>query len=299
MTVLVVGSVALDTVETPFGRVDEALGGSASYFSYAASLFTTVQLVGVVGDDFPDEHLEGFRQRGIDVAGLVREPGRTFRWWGRYQGAMNVAETLNVELNVFGEFQPVVPPQYRDTEFVFLANAAPQVQLQVCRQVPDARLLVADTMNFWIENERDSLLALLREVDGVVVNDQEARQLTGEDNLVRAAREILALGPMFVVVKKGEHGAMLATASGLAVLPAYPTAEVKDPTGAGDSFAGGMMGHLARCAKVSHAVLREALAYGSVVASITVEDFSLRRLAASSIEDVEDRLTELRAMAQL
>jgi len=299
VTVLVVGSVALDTVETPFGRMEEILGGSASYFSYAARLFAPVQLVGVVGEDFPQEHVEEFRRRGIDVAGLIREPGRTFRWWGRYRGAMNVAETLDVQLNVFGEFQPEVPDEYRDAEFVFLANAAPEVQLQVRRQIPGARLVVADTMNFWIENEREGLLALLAEVDGVVVNDQEARQLTGVQNLILAAREVLALGPRLVVVKKGEHGAMLVTETDLFMVPAYPTTAVKDPTGAGDSFAGGMMGHLARCGEVTDVHLREALAFGTVVASLTVEDFSLRRLAACSTREVEDRLTELRQMTRL
>jgi len=299
VTVLVVGSVALDTVETPFGRMEETLGGSASYFSYAASLLAPVQLVGVVGDDFPEEHIEGFRRRGIDVAGLIRQPGRTFRWWGRYRGTMNVAETLDVQLNVFGEFQPVVPDEYRETAFVFLANASPQVQLDVRRQVPGARLVMADTMNFWIENQRDGLLALLGEVDGVVVNDQEARQLTGADNLILAAREILDLGPRLVVVKKGEHGAMLVTETDLFQVPAYPTTKVKDPTGAGDSFAGGMMGHLARCGEVTDVHLREALAYGTVVASLTVEDFSLRRLATCSTQEVEDRLAELRRMTRL
>jgi len=299
VTVLVVGSVALDTVETPFGRMEEILGGSASYFSYAASLLAPVQLVGVVGDDFPEEHVEGFRRRGIDVAGLIHQPGLTFRWWGRYRGAMNVAETLDVQLNVFGEFQPVVPDEYRETEFVFLANASPQVQLDVRRQVPGARLVMADTMNFWIENQRDGLLALLGEVDGVVVNDQEARQLTGADNLILAAREILDLGPRLVVVKKGEHGAMLVTETDLFQVPAYPTTKVKDPTGAGDSFAGGMMGHLTRCGEVTDVHLREALAYGTVVASLTVEDFSLRRLATCSTQEVEDRLAELRRMTRL
>jgi sugar/nucleoside kinase (ribokinase family) len=275
------------------------LGGSASYFSYAASLFTAVRLVGVVGEDFPAGHVEAFRRRGIDVTGLVRQPGATFRWRGRYQGAMNVAETLEVHLNVFGEFRPVVPPAYRDTEFVFLANASPQAQLEVRRQMTSPRLVVADTMNFWIANERQGVLALLREVDGLVVNDQEARQLTGVQNLVSAAREVLRLGPRLVVVKKGEHGSMLVTAAGLFFLPAYPTTEVKDPTGAGDSFAGGMMGHLARTASVAEAVLRKALAYGTVVASLTVEDFSLRRLAESRLEEVEQRVAELDQMTRL
>lgn len=323
MSVLVVGSVALDSIETPFGRVEEVLGGSASYFSYAASLFTAVRLVGVVGEDFPAEYMEGFRRRGIDITGLVREPGATFRWRGRYQAAMNVAETLEVHLAVFGEFRPVVPPAYRDTEFVFLANASPQAQLEVRRQVPSARLVVADTMNFWIANERQGVLALLREVDGLVANDQEVRQLTGVQNLVSAAREILRLGPRLVVVKKGEHGSMLVTATEskgprppavhreagghpperseteLFFLPAYPTTEVKDPTGAGDSFAGGMMGYLARTGDLTDKALRKALAYGTVVASFTVEDFGLRRLAAGRLEEVEQRVAELEQMTRL
>jgi len=299
VSVLVVGSVALDTVETPFGRVEEVLGGSASYFSFAASPFTSVRLVGVVGEDFPAEHIEQFRRRGIDVTGLVRQPGRTFRWSGRYQGAMNVAETVDVQLNVFGDFQPVLPAEYGDSPFVFLANASPQVQSQVRQQLADAQLVVADTMNYWIENEPQALRDLLAQVDGVVLNDEEARQLTGTHHLVEASREILRRGPRFVVVKKGEHGSMLTTVDGSFILPAYPTAAVKDPTGAGDSFAGAMMGHIARRGEVTEAVLREALAYGTVVASINVEDFSLRRLAACGLAEVEERLAELRRMTQL
>lgn len=298
MSVLVVGSVALDTIETPFGRVEEVLGGSASYFGYAAALFTEVRLVGVVGEDFPQEHIEGFRRRGIDVEGLQRRPGRTFRWSGRYQGTMAVAETLEVQLNVFGEFEPVLPASSRDTPFVFLANGSPRVQLEVRRQVPSARLVVADTMNYWIENEREALLSLLAEVHGVVLNDQECRQLTGLDNLIAAGRRILERGPRFVVVKKGEHGSVLVTPEGLFLLPAYPTARVKDPTGAGDSFAGGMMGHLARSGEVSEGRLREALAYGTVVASLTVEEFGVRRLAAAGPQEVEARLAELRAITR-
>ncbi len=299
MSVLVVGSVALDTVETPYGRLQDVLGGSASYFSYAARFFAPVRLLGVVGEDFPETHVEDFRRHGIDVTGLVRKPGRTFRWTGRYQGAMNAAETLDVQLNVFDGFRPVVPDAYRDTDFVFLANAAPQTQLEVRRQLPDARLVVADTMNYWIENEREALMELLREVNGVVLNDEEAGQLTGSQHVITAAGRIRQMGPQFVVVKKGEHGAVLVGADGVFLLPAYPTAEVKDPTGAGDSFAGAMMGHLARCGEVTLAALKEALAYGTVVASITVEDFSLRRLAGASLEDVEERLAELRRMTQL
>jgi len=297
-SVLVVGSVALDTVETPHGRVEEVLGGSACYFSYAAGLFTRVRLIGVVGEDFDGSYVEGLQKQGIDVEGLVRRPGKTFRWSGRYRGTMNAAETVDVELNVFGDFDPVVPEKYLDTKFVFLANGSPHLQHKVRRQLPDATLVVCDTMNLWIETERAALVELLGEVHGVVLNDDEARQLTGRDNLIRASREILDMGPDLVVVKKGEHGALLALPEGFAVLPAYPTLEVVDPTGAGDSFAGAMLGHLARCGEVTETSLREALGYGTVVASITVEDFSLRRLCSCTLAEVEARLDELRRLTR-
>jgi cytidine kinase len=231
MSLLVVGSIALDSVETPFGVVDNALGGSATYFSYAASYFTPVRLVGVVGEDFPPEHRMLLQERGIDTAGLVVEKGgATFRWRGKYEGDMNMAETLEVHLNVLGTFDPDLPPSYTQTPFVFLANGSPSMQRKVLRQSHGRKLAVADTMNFWIETQRDEIYALLREVDGLVMNDGEARLLTDEVNLVRAGRKVLTLGPKFVVIKKGEHGALFLSDEESFVMPAFPLADVVDPT---------------------------------------------------------------------
>ena len=243
MSLLVVGSIALDSVETPHGVVKDALGGSATYFSYAASYFTPVRLVGVVGEDFPDEHRATLEGRNIDTSGLVVQPGgETFRWRGKYQGDMNEAETLEVHLNVLGTFDPDLSPEFAETPYVFLANGSPVMQRKVLSQAKGRKLAVADTMNFWIETQRDELYDLLREVDGLVLNDGEARMLTEEVNLVRAGRKVLELGPKFVIIKKGEHGAMFLAADEAFVMPAFPLADVVDPTGAGDSFAGGFMG---------------------------------------------------------
>jgi len=293
VSLLCVGSVALDTVETPHGRLENALGGSAVYATMSARFFTDVRLVGVVGRDFPPEHVTMLQDAGVDTRGLAIVDGKTFRWTGAYEGAMNEAETLDVELNVFGDFDPVVPREYGDSDCLFLANAPPRTQLSVRRQVPSARLVVCDTMNYWIENDREGLEELLGEVHGVVLNDAEARMFTGCTNLPRAARAILELGPAFVVVKKGEHGVLCATADGFAVLPAHPTTGVVDPTGAGDSFAGGMMGYLAGAGTFTDYELRKGLVYGTVMASINIEDFSLRRLASVTREDVERRRGEL------
>src|SRR4051794_15564713 len=246
MPLLVVGSIALDSVETPHGVVDDALGGSATYFSYAASFFTPVRLVGVVGEDFPGEHRQLLEGRNIDTSGLIIEKGGlTFRWRGKYEGDMNTAQTLEVHLNVLGTFNPDLSPEFAETPFVFLANGSPAMQRRVLAQARNRKLAVADTMNFWIETQRDELYALLREVDGLVLNDGEARMLTEEVNLVRAGWKVLDLGPKFVIIKKGEHGAMFLSAEETYVMPAYPVGDVVDPTGAGDSFAGGFMGYLA------------------------------------------------------
>src|SRR6185312_10198825 len=246
MPLLVVGSVALDSVETPHGTAENALGGSATYFSYAASYFTAVRLVGVVGEDFPPAHRELLEARKVDTSGLVVEKGgKTFRWRGKYEGDMNMAETLEVHLNVLGTFNPDLSPKFAETPFVFLANGSPTMQRKVLGQAKGRKLIVADTMNFWIETQRDELNALLREVDGLVLNDGEARMLTEEINLVRAGRDVLALGPKFVIIKKGEHGALFLRREETFVMPAFPLADVVDPTGAGDSFAGGLMGYLA------------------------------------------------------
>lgn len=293
MSLLVVGSIAFDSVTTPHGTMNDVLGGSASYFSYAASFFTDVRLVGVVGQDFPDKHRELLASRGIDTAGLTAMDGKTFRWEGRYEGDMAVAETVNVELNVFGDFEPMIPGQFRDSEYVFLANGSPVLQRRVLEQVAKPALAVCDTMNLWIEQQRDELLELLQLVDGMVINDAEARQLTGEANLIRAGNEILGLGPRFVVIKKGEHGALLISDGKPFALPAYPTADVVDPTGAGDSFAGGVMGSLAKSGDLRLGALKKALAYGTAVASINIEDFSLESFKRSSWEDIQARYDEL------
>lgn len=299
MSLLVVGSVALDSVETPSARRDDVLGGSAVYFSYAASYFTPVQLVGAVGDDWPAEHTALLRSRQIDTAGLeVVSGSKTFRWRGKYLPNMNDRETLEVHLNVFGDFDPKLPDASRKARYVFLANGSPQLQLGVLEQTPQAVLRVADTMDLWINIQRDELLALLRRIDGVVLNDSEARLLTDEENLVLAGHRVRELGPKFVVIKKGEHGAMFFGGDELYVLPAYPTPSVVDPTGAGDTFAGGMMGYLAECGELDASSLKSALAYGTVAASFCVEDFSLERLKRIDRGDLDRRAEEYRRMLQ-
>lgn len=278
MSLIVVGSIAFDSVETPTGRADNVLGGSATYFSYAASYFTPVRLVGVVGNDFPPAYRDILQERRVDMSGLSTVTGKTFRWRGRYEKDMNTRETLEVDLNVFGTFDPVLPPAFKDSRHVFLANGSPAVQMKVLEQVTAPKLVVADTMNLWIETARDDLDKLCSRIDGLVLNDEEARMLTEEENLVAAGRRVLAMGPKFVVIKKGEHGSMLITPSEVIVLPAYPTERVIDPTGAGDSFAGGMMGYLSTQDLFDEPRLRRAMAYGTVVASFNVEDFSLNRM---------------------
>ena len=285
-----VGSIALDSIETPHGRAEDALGGSAVYFSYAASFLAPVRLVGVVGEDFPEEHVALLRSRGIDLAGLQRLEGGTFRWQGRYMEDMNTRETVKLSLNVFGEFDPVVPNEYLDSGFIFLANGPPAVQRKVLDQVRPEAFVMVDTMNVWIETTRPQLEELLRRADALVLNDGEALQLSGESSLIRAGKAILAMGPGVVIIKKGEHGALMVTEDGLFVIPAYPTETVRDPTGAGDSFAGGVMGWLARENDTSTATLRRAMAYGTVLASFTVEDFSLNRLRGLDSAEIEARL---------
>jgi len=296
MALLAVGSIALDTVQTPHGVVEDVLGGSATYFSYAASFFTPVRLVGVVGEDFPPEHRELLAARDIDLSGLEVVGGQTFRWRGSYEGAMNAATTLDVQLNVFGSFEPKIPAGFRDSKFVFLGNASPRLQKLVLDQLDSPELAVNDTMNFYIENERDSLVNLLGQLDGIVINDAEAVQLTGTHNLVAAGRKILALGTKFVVIKKGEHGAVLFDGDTIFCIPAYPLDEVVDPTGAGDSFAGGMMGYLASVGKIDSKTLRKALAYGTVVASFNVQGFSLTSFQRISRADIDARFEEFETM---
>lgn len=294
MSILVVGSVALDTVETPFGRVSEALGGSATYFATAASLYAPLRLVAVVGTDFPDEHVQFLRSRGIDLTGLQVKEGRTFRWAGRYSFDLNTAQTLDTQLNVFGNFHPVLPAAYGDARFVFLANIDPELQDEVLRQVPHAKLRAIDTMNYWIESKRAALTRTMAAVDVVTMNEAEVRQFAGTSSLVAAARTILALGPKTLVVKKGEYGCVVFGHQSYFVTPAYPLEEVRDPTGAGDAFAGGFIGYLAHCDQVTEGTIRRAAVHGSVVASFTVEDFSLDRLRTLTREEIERRFEEFR-----
>ena len=297
MPLLVVGSVALDSVHTPQESREDVLGGSAVYFSYAASFFTSVRLVGVVGDDWPQEHTQFLQSRRIDTSGLqVVSDGKTFRWRGRYETNMNDRETLEVHLNVLGDFDPVLPEDFRRCPYVFLANGSPQAQMKVLDQVTGPRLVVADTMDLWIRNAHEELMQLFRRVDGLVMNDSEAKLLTEDDNLVRAGHRIRELGPKFVVIKKGEHGAMFFSEYETYVLPAFPTQRVIDPTGAGDSFAGGMMGYLAEQGDFEPRTLKKAMAYGILVASFNVEDFSLERLKQISREDLEFRLQQYQRM---
>jgi sugar/nucleoside kinase (ribokinase family) len=297
MPLVVVGSVALDSVETPTEKREDVLGGSAVFFSYAASFFTPVRLAGVVGDDWPAEHTELLQSRGIDTAGLQAVPGtKTFRWRGRYFRNMNERETLDVQLNVMGQFDPVLPEHYRRCQFLFLANGSTTIQLKILDQCPGASLTVADTMDLWIRTEPEELAQLLKRIDGLVLNDSEAKLLSGEENLVRAGHRVRRMGPRFVVIKKGEHGAMFFSEHEIYVLPAYPTADVVDPTGAGDAFAGGMMGYLAEQGNFQPKTLKEAMAYGTLTASFTVEGFSLDGLKKVDREDIDRRMQEYKRM---
>ncbi len=292
MSLLVVGSVAFDSIRTPHGEVEGILGGSASFFSVAASWFGPVKVVAVVGDDFGDEHLEVFRLRSIETAGLERAPGKTFRWKGEYVGDMNDAKTLDVQLNVFQNFSPKVPAADSSTEFVFLGNIDPRLQLHVRRQLPKARLVACDSMNYWIEGSLNSLKETLREVDALVINEGEARMLSGCQNLRKAAREIQKMGPEILVIKRGEHGVTLFNNGSVFSAPAFMLEEFKDPTGAGDTFAGGFMGHLARTGDLSESNLRRAIVYGSVMASFAVEEFGLKRLLGLTPQEIEGRVRE-------
>jgi sugar/nucleoside kinase (ribokinase family) len=291
-----VGSVALDSVETPFGKADEVLGGSGTYFSSSASHFTGVQLVGVVGDDYPVEKLEPLAQRGVDLAGLEQAAGTSFRWRGRYRHDLNSAETLETHLGVFSHFRPKIPDQFKRSPFVFLANIDPRLQLQVLEQVEKPRLVACDTMNFWIESRRPELVELLGHVDLITLNDAEARQLTEHTNLVQAARWIMDKGPKHVLIKKGEHGAFMFTRESIFFAPAYPLESVFDPTGAGDSFAGGFIGYLAATGDLSDANMRRAVVVGSAMGSFAVEKFSNARLLEITRADIDARIQEFRQL---
>jgi sugar/nucleoside kinase (ribokinase family) len=297
MGLLVVGSIALDSVETPFGTVEEVLGGSATYFSTSASYFTDVSLVAVVGEDFPEKHISFLKLRNVDLRGLERKKGRTFRWKGSYGYDLNEAHTLRTELNVFEHFKPKLPEEYREAEVVFLANIDPDLQREVLGQVKSPRVVAADTMNFWIEGKRDSLIETLKQVDILLINGSEARQLTGEPNLVKAARKINTYGPKTLIVKQGEYGVLMFNGSSVFSAPAYPLEDVFDPTGAGDTFAGGFMGYLANTMDFSEAAMRRATVLGSVMASFDVEDFSLNKIRDLEYREIEARYREFRKLA--
>lgn len=300
MSVLVVGTVTLDTVETPQKKVENVLGGSGTYASVAASFFgNLVQLVGVVGADFPETYTDFLQTRQIDLEGLKRvENGKSFRWGGRYTEDFNVRDTLFTELNVVVDFHPVLPATYKETPYIFLANDPPQLQLSIIEQVSNPKIVVCDTMDFWINEEREALDKTIQRVDILFLNDSEARLLTGKSNLLHAAREILQNGPNRVIIKKGEHGAISFTESSFFSAPAYPLGDVIDPTGAGDSFAGGFMGYLASVDDVSEGSIRKAMMYGTVVASFNIEDFSINRQKSVRFEEIEDRYQELQDAAR-
>ena len=295
MGVLVVGTVTLDTVETPNKRVADVLGGSGVYAAVAASFFgNSVRLIGVVGADFPDTYTDFLHTRGIDLQGLKRvDNGKSFRWGGRYTEDFNVRDTLFTELNVVGDFQPLLPETYKETPYLFLANNPPVLQLSIIEQATNPKLIVCDTMDFWINEEREALEALLTRVDILILNDSEALLLTGDSNLMRAAQTILRYGPKRVIIKKGEHGAISITESSFFSAPAYPLTQVTDPTGAGDSFAGGMMGYLASIEDTSEEAIRSAMVYGTVVASFNIEDFSINRQKDVQFSEISSRYREL------
>jgi sugar/nucleoside kinase (ribokinase family) len=294
MSVLIVGSIALDTVETPFGKRDDALGGAATYFSCAASYFGQPRIVGVVGEDFPSEHVELLRSRGVDLDGLEVQKGNTFRWSGKYGFDLNQRDTLSTELNVFEHFHPKLPESYRSSEFVFLGNIHPGLQLEVLQQVESPTFVACDTMNMWIEIERDTLCELISKVDAILINDSEARELADDPNLSKAARIIQNMGCRQVIIKKGEHGCLFFAPQSHFSAPAYPLEAVNDPTGAGDAFAGGFMGYLSQIENIDDTSLRRAIIYGSVMASFTVEEFSVDRIVGLSKQEIDARYQEFR-----
>lgn len=306
MPLIVTGTVGIDTIHTPYDKREEVLGGSCTYFAAAASFFTHVRMVAVVGEDFHDDYQSVFKKfPNVDADGLeIRKGGKTFRWGGRYLENWNDRETIFTELGVVAEHPPRPPAKYSDSKFVFLANSHPSVQHELLKSFPHRVFSVADTMNLWIDVARNELMTLLRDVDGLILNDEECRLLTGKRHIIAGARKIIEeMGPMFVVVKKGEHGCALVHDQGVALLPAYPTEKVVDPTGAGDSFAGGMMGHLAAARSndrdVSLKSIQQALAYGTVIASFNVESFGLDRLASLSKEEVAHRYNEFAEMVRV
>lgn len=300
MSILIVGTITLDTVETPTKKVEDVLGGSGAYAAVAASFFgNPVRLVGVVGEDFPHTYTDFLQTRGIDLEGLTRvQDGKSFRWGGKYTDDFNVRDTLFTELNVVADFHPILPDTYKDTSYLFLANDPPQLQLSIIEQVPNPKLVVCDTMDFWINEEREALDKTIERVDILILNDSEAKLLTGKSNLLKAARGILRYGPNRVIIKKGEHGAISITESSFFSAPAYPLENVVDPTGAGDNFAGGFMGYLAAVDNISEGSIRKAMMYGTVIASFNIEDFSINRQKSVQFSEIEARYYELQDAVQ-
>ncbi|MDD5492919.1 MAG: PfkB family carbohydrate kinase [bacterium] len=295
--ILVVGSIGLDTVETPFGQVQDVLGGSATYFSVAASFFTPVNLVAVVGSDFPEKEIGFLQSRKIDTKGLIINPGKTFRWKGKYSYDLNTAQTLDTQLNVFAQFKPVLPADYEDAPFVLLANIDPELQLEVLQQVKDPKFIACDTMNYWIEKKVDALKKVIAKVDLLFINEAEIRQLTQELNLVKASKKIFSWGTKHVIVKQGEYGALMFSQGAVFSAPGFPLEEVNDTTGAGDSFAGGFMGYLAQKGELSEKYFRQSTIIGSVMASFNVEDFSLNRFKRLKYEEIEQRFKEFKRLS--
>ena len=291
MSILVVGSLAFDDIETPFGRSDNTLGGSSTYIALSSSYFSDeIKLVGVVGNDFEDDHFRLLHNNGIDTKGIqVIEDGKTFRWSGRCHYDMNTRDTLDTQLNVFADFNPHIPAPYRESKYVCLGNIDPELQMKVLDQVSNPELVILDTMNFWIEGKPEKLKKTLERVDIFILNDSEARLLSGDPNLVKSARIIRNMGPKTLIIKKGEHGALLFTDNGIFAAPAYPLESIYDPTGAGDTFAGGFLGHLARAGELNDRELRKAVLYGSAMASFCVEKFGTEKLANLELLEIEDR----------
>ena len=295
-SILVVGSVAFDSVKTPFGEADEILGGSATYFSVAASYFAPVRVVAVVGDDFGDEQIAVFQKHKIDIGGLNRVPGNTFRWKGEYGYDLNEARTLDTKLNVFETFDPQIPASYQSSEYVFLGNIDPELQLKVLQQIKRPRVVACDTMNFWIKGKLDGVKRTIAHVDILIINDAETRMLAAESNLVRAANKVLAMGPKTLIVKRGEYGVLMFHGESIFGAPAFPLEDVFDPTGAGDSFAGGFMGALAHAGEVNERIFRRGIIFGSVMASFNVERFSLQRLTALTRAEIDARFSQFKTL---
>jgi sugar/nucleoside kinase (ribokinase family) len=293
-SILVVGSVAFDSLKTPFGHADEILGGAATYFSVAASYFAPVRVVAVVGSDFPQKELEVFRKHQIDIAGLAQVEGRTFRWKGEYGYDLNEAKTLDTQLNVFETFKPVIPEAYRSSEYVFLGNINPELQLSVLEQISRPRVVALDTMNFWIKGSMEALKRTIQHVDILVINDAETRMLANEANLVRSANRILEMGPKTLIVKRGEYGVLMFNGKSVFGAPAFPLEDVYDPTGAGDTFAGGFMGALAHAGEITERAFRRGIIFGSVMASFNVEKFGLQRLTELSRQEIDERFRQFK-----